>query len=118
MISFTDEQFDHLAQKRREDVAQALAIRAVETNPQALDTHDIQVLAARIAKELDQAHAQGFCTMPMLERWVDMAVAVGFGFAETEAWAVRTLKRVDMSPRAKLKRLESASVFAVRAKKR
>ena len=115
MIQLTDEQMGQLAINRRRNLAQYFSERALSRDPTLSDQYDKEVLTDVFELELNEAHGHGMQSMAMLERWCDIATAVSFGFGTSTVWAMRTLSRTDISPAAKLSKLESASVFAARA---
>ncbi|WP_157906875.1 hypothetical protein [Sorangium cellulosum] len=107
-----------MARDRLAAVAQTLADRLTQRHPQTCAGCGREAIASALEPEIAFAHGQGFRSMQMLERYVDLCATLGFGFGEREHWARDILSRRDLSPQAKLDRIEETSIFVLLARRR
>jgi hypothetical protein len=117
MLKISKEQLGIFAKARLRDVAQRLADRTIERHPEACAHYGREELASALEPEITFAHHEGFQSLPMLERYVDVCAAVGFGFGAREDWARDILSRQDLSPATKLDQIEETAIFVLLARR-
>ncbi|GAP36220.1 hypothetical protein ABXN37_13765 [Piscinibacter sakaiensis] len=112
MLHFDHAQLDRLRQQRLEAFARHLARRA-QARHAGLKPADIAELAGPMRAEVEVARAAGLRSRSELERWVDVACVLGFGFSQRLPWARRTLAS-GHAPTQNLRALEEGAAFAGR----
>ncbi|KYG04181.1 hypothetical protein BE21_04115 [Sorangium cellulosum] len=119
MLRIIKEQLEIFSAARLHAVAEALADRALERHQAACVRFGREELASMLEPEIAFAHAVGFRSISMLERYIDVGAALGpgFGFGAKEQWARDILSRQDLSPAAKLEHIEETAIFVLLARR-
>jgi hypothetical protein len=117
MLKISKEQLGIFAKARLRDVAQRLADRTIERHPEACARYGREELASALEPEISFAHHEGFRSLSMLERYVDVCATVGLGFGAREDWARDILSRQDLSPATKLDQIEETAIFVLLARR-
>ena len=116
MLKISKKQLGIFAKARLHDVAQRLADRTLERHPEVRARYGRKELVSALEPEISFAHQEGFRSLPMLERYVDVCASVGLGFGAREDWARDILSRQDLSPETKLDQIEETAIFVLLAR--
>ena len=113
MLMISKKQLNVFAKNRLHTVARQLADRTIERYPKACAGRGPEEIASELEPDIAFAHDKGFRSMRMLERYADLCATFGVGFGWREGWARDILSRQDLSPAAKLDRIEETAIFVL-----
>lgn len=115
MLHFTEEQTRLILRKRRDAFVRQLTRRARDRHGAAIDHLDDEALWAFLLREIEDARGIGLRTRSELERFTDLALVFGAGFATRLDWARTAFADCRLKPGRRLDKVEETAVFVSRA---
>ena len=113
MLTIRAEQMQVFEADRLRVFSHELAKRARQRHGDAVEAWGPDELAELMSREVITARRAGIRERRLLERYADLAVVLGFGFAERIDWAATMLKS-KRPPADRLSNLEETAAFAIR----
>lgn len=116
MLQFTDGQVDYIFRERLNEFVTQLIIRARARHASSIQHLDDDALRSLLTREIGVARGIGLRTRSELERFTDLSIVFGAGFATELDWAKSLFSDGRLKPRRRLDKVEETAVFVARAR--